>query len=180
MSTSDEGRIPSPGFRELGPVNWVIAKAMARTVNAPEMHLATTLGQTGTRFWPWLVYSGSVLRGTRLSTRDTETVILRVASVRECEYELQHHTRIAKSAGIDSAQQERIFAGADAEGLSDKERALIGGVDEILTTRTLSDEAFAALSKHLDRRQLIGYCLLVTQYDGLAATMSALRIPLDH
>ncbi|MGV7586076.1 carboxymuconolactone decarboxylase family protein, partial [Mycobacterium kansasii] len=23
-------------------------------------------------------------------------------------------------------------------------------------------------------------CLLVTQYDGLAATMSSLRIPLDH
>ncbi|MDM2116811.1 carboxymuconolactone decarboxylase family protein, partial [Mycobacteroides abscessus] len=41
------GRIPSGGLRELGPINWVIAKGMARAVNAPEMHLATTLGQTG-------------------------------------------------------------------------------------------------------------------------------------
>ncbi|WJR33187.1 carboxymuconolactone decarboxylase family protein [Mycobacteroides immunogenum] len=174
------GRIPSGGLRELGPINWVIAKGMARAVNAPEMHLATTLGQTGPGFWPWLAYSGAILRGTKLSTRDTEVVILRVAHVRECEYELQHHTRIAKSAGIEPAHQERIFAGANAEGLSDKERALITGVDEILTTRTLSDEAWEGLSKFLDRRQLIGFCLLTTQYDGLAATMSSLRIPLDH
>lgn len=175
-----EGRIPSAGLRELGPINWLIAKGMARAVNAPEMHLATTLGQTGPRFWPWLAYSGAILRGTKLSTRDTEVVILRVAHVRECEYELQHHTRIAKAAGIDTAHQDRIFAGASSEGLSDKERALITGVDEILTTRTLSDQAWEGLSKFLDRRQLIGFCLLVTQYDGLAATMSSLRIPLDH
>ncbi|MGH3724525.1 MAG: carboxymuconolactone decarboxylase family protein [Mycobacterium sp.] len=175
-----EGRIPSAGLRELGPINWLIAKGMARAVNAPEMHLATTLGQTGPRFWPWLAYSGAILRGTKLSTRDTEVVILRVAHVRECEYELQHHTRIAKAAGIDAAHQDRIFAGAGSEALSDKERALIAGVDEILTTRTLSDQAWEGLSKFLDRRQLIGFCLLVTQYDGLAATMSSLRIPLDH
>ena len=48
------GRIPSGGLRELGPVNWVIAKGMARAISVPEMHLATTLGQTGARFWPWL------------------------------------------------------------------------------------------------------------------------------
>ena len=39
------GRIPSGRFRELGPINWVIAKLAARTVRAPEMHLFTTLGQ---------------------------------------------------------------------------------------------------------------------------------------
>jgi alkylhydroperoxidase family enzyme len=36
------------------------------------------------------------------------------------------------------------------------------------------------LSHHLDRRQLIEFCLLAGQYDCLAATMSALEIPLDN
>jgi alkylhydroperoxidase family enzyme len=35
-------------------------------------------------------------------------------------------------------------------------------------------------SHHLDRRQLIEFCLLAGQYDCLAATMSALEIPLDN
>lgn len=179
MATT-EGRIPPAGLRELGLANWLICKVMARGVHAPEMHLATTLGQTKSRFWPWLAYSGAMLRGTRLSTRDTETVILRVAHVRECEYELQHHTRIARGAGIDDEHQARIFAGSSSQGLSEKERALITAVDEILHDRTISDAAWQNLIKFLDRRQQIGFCLLVTQYDGLAATMSALRIPLDH
>jgi hypothetical protein len=36
------------------------------------------------------------------------------------------------------------------------------------------------LATHRDRRQRIEFCLLTSQYDGLAATMSALDIPLDN
>ena len=43
--TGQEGRIPSGRFRELGPINWVVAKLAARRMRAPEMHLFTTLGQ---------------------------------------------------------------------------------------------------------------------------------------
>ncbi|MGH3633811.1 MAG: carboxymuconolactone decarboxylase family protein, partial [Mycobacterium sp.] len=46
--------------------------------------------------------------------------------------------------------------------------------------RSISAEVWQQLSAHLDRRQLIEFCMLAGQYDGLAATMSALDIPLDH
>ncbi len=49
--TRPDGRIPSGRFRELGPVNWVLAKLGARAVRAPEMHLFTTLGQRQVLFW---------------------------------------------------------------------------------------------------------------------------------
>ena len=51
MTGSRDGqvaRIPSGRLRQLGPINWVIAKLAARTVRAPEMHLFTTLGQRQT------------------------------------------------------------------------------------------------------------------------------------
>ena len=38
-------RIPPGGRRELGLVNWIIAKFAARSIRAPQMHLFTTLGQ---------------------------------------------------------------------------------------------------------------------------------------
>jgi alkylhydroperoxidase family enzyme len=45
--------------------------------------------------------------------------------------------------------------------------------------RTITHETWGVLSRHLNRRQQIEFCLLAAQYDGLAATISALKIPLD-
>ena len=38
----------------------------------------------------------------------------------------------------------------------------------------------AVFRKKMSRKQLIEFCLLAAQYDGLAATIAALRIPLDY
>jgi AhpD family alkylhydroperoxidase len=180
------GRIPSGRFRELGPINWVLAKSAARTVRAPEMHLFTTFGQRRGLFWAWSIYSGRLLRG-RLPAADTELVILRVAHLRSCEYELQHHRRIARQQGLDANTQATIFAWPNApEGdgpqkvLSGRQQALLTATDELIKDRTITAATWERLAKHLDRRQLIEFCLLATQYDGLAATITALDIPLDN
>ena len=176
------GRIPPGRFRELGPINWVIAKLGARTVRAPEFHLFTTLGQRRLLFWAWAFYGGRLLRG-RLRAVDTELVILQVAHVRSCEYELQHHRRMARRAGLDADKQATIFAWPDAPNgsqLADRQQALLAATDEFVKDRTISDATWRRLATHLDRRQLIEFCLLASQYDGLAATMSALDIPLDN
>jgi AhpD family alkylhydroperoxidase len=178
------GRIPSGRFRELGPVNWVMAKVAARRMRVPEMHLFTTLGQRQVLFWTWSMYSGRLLRG-RLPAIDTELVILRVAHLRGCEYELQHHRGMARHQGLDTDIQAAIFAWPDvpegaAERLSERQRALLAATDEFVKDRTVTDATWRRLATHLDRRQLIEFCLLTSQYDGLAATMSALAIPLDN
>ncbi|ORB74018.1 carboxymuconolactone decarboxylase family protein [Mycobacterium scrofulaceum] len=184
MSGAAGGRIPSGRFRELGPINWVLAKAAARTVRAPEMHLFTTLGQHRLLFLAWSVYSGRVLRG-RLPAIDTELVILRVAHVRGCEYELQHHRRMAAKQGLNADLQAAIFAWPERldrveARLTVRQQALLTATDEFVKDRTLTDATWRALAEHLDRRQLIEFCLLASQYDGLAATMAALDIPLDN
>ena len=182
-----QGRIPSGRFRELGPINWVLAKLAARQVRAPEMHLFTTLGQRQLLFWTWSIYSGRLLRG-RLPTIDTELVILRVGHLRACEYELQHHRRMARRAGLDADTQAAIFAWPDAMAgseagsgaLTDRQQTLLKATDEFVKDRTITAATWQRLAGHLDRRQLIEFCLLASQYDGLAATMSALEIPLDN
>ena len=178
------GRIPSGRFRELGPVNWVLAKLAARRMRVPEMHLFTTLGQRQLLFWAWSIYGGRLLRG-RLPAIDTELVILRVAHLRACEYELQHHRRMARRQGLDAEMQAVIFSWLDVEEgsasrLSERQRALLKATDEFVKDRTIADATWQQLATHLDRRQLIEFCLLASQYDGLAATMSALDIPLDN
>ena len=179
MSETAPARIPSGGFRELGPINWAFAKLGARTVRAPEMHLFTVLGQHWRLFLAWLPVSSMLLYGGKLPKPDTELVILRVGHLRNCEYELQHHRRLARSRGVDRDTQAKIFEGPDAEGLSDRQRVLLTATDEFVVTRSLSEETWKALSTHLNRRQLIEFCMLAGQYDTVAATIATLRIPLD-
>lgn len=185
-SDGQAGRIPPGRFRQLGPVNWVLAKLGARTVRAPEFHLFTTLGQRQLLFWAWAFYGARLLRG-RLPAIDRELVILRVAHVRLCEYELQHHRRLARRAGLDVDTQAVIFAWPDAPDgdgprriLSARQQALLAATDEFVKDRTITDGTWQQLASHLDRRQLIEFSLLASHYDGLAATMSALAIPLDN
>jgi AhpD family alkylhydroperoxidase len=173
-------RIPSSGsLRELGPIGWVIAKVFTRVIRAPRFHLMDTLGQHERLFLAWLPLSGMLLLWGKLSRRDAELVILRVGHLRGCEYELQQHRRLARTKGLDAETQAAIFEGPDAVSLTDRQRALITATDEFVVTRSMSPETWGTLATHLDRKQLIEFCMLAAQYDGLAATIATLEIPLD-
>jgi AhpD family alkylhydroperoxidase len=181
MSAPDAAptRIPPGGFRELGPLNWVIAKAGARVIRAPRFTLLNVLGQHRLLFLLWGPSALMLMAFGRLSRRDAEVVILRIGHLRNCEYELQQHRRLARTRGIDAETQAKIFEGPDAEGLTDRQRVLVTATDEFVITRSMSTQTWTSMTKHYDRRQLIEFCMLAAQYDGLAATIATLKIPLD-
>lgn len=180
MTETQPARIAPGGFRELGPLGWVIAKLGARTIRAPRFSLFTVLGQHKLLFLAWLPFGGALLGlASKLPATDTELVILRVGHLRNSEYELQQHRRLARSRGLDADAQARIFEGPDAAGLTDRQRVLITATDEFVVTRSVSGETWATLSAHLTKPQLIEFCLLAGHYDMLAATIATLRVPLD-
>ncbi|TPG31531.1 carboxymuconolactone decarboxylase family protein [Mycolicibacterium hodleri] len=172
-------RIPPGGFRELGPLNWIIAKVGARAIRAPRFSLVNVMGQHRLLFLVWGLYGLMLLAVGKLSRKDAEVVILRVGHLRNSEYELQQHRRLARSRGIDADLQAKIFEGPDADGLIDRHRVLITATDEFVMTRSMSAETWAAMTLHYTRKQLIEFCLLAANYDGLAATIATLKVPLD-
>lgn len=172
-------RIPPGGRRELGLINWAISRIAARSIRAPEMHLFTTLGQNRSLFLSFLPYSGVLLNWGKLPKRDKELVILRVGHLRGSEYELQQHRRLARSRGVDSALQDKIFAGPTTPGLTEHQRVLLAAVDEFVLNRDLTDDTFAELSAHLTREQVIEFCALAGHYDAIAAILATLRVPMD-
>ncbi|MBW0019737.1 MAG: carboxymuconolactone decarboxylase family protein [Mycobacterium sp.] len=181
MTGDHVARIPSGGLRQLGPINWVFAKLGARTMRVPEMHLFTTLGRRQGLYWAWLIYGARLLRG-RLCRADTELVILRVGQLRSCEYELQHHRRIGRQAGLDAALQAAIFAWPavpEGHALSARQQALLQATDELILDRSITAATWQRLAAHLNPPRLIEFCFLATHYDGLAATIKALQIQLD-
>jgi alkylhydroperoxidase family enzyme len=180
MTDTSPARVPPSGsLRELGLFNWAFCKLAARTERVPEMHLFTTLGQHRFLLKSWLPFASGLLYFGKLSKQDTELVILRVGQLRNFEYELQHHRKLARRRGIDDTLQAKIFEGPQAERLTDRQRALLTATDEFILNRGVSSAAWALLSGYLDRKQLIEFCLLAGHYDMLAATTSTLNIPLD-
>lgn len=176
------GRIPAGTLSSLRPINYVVARVASRVVGAPDMHLFSTLGQTRGLFRAWLVYSARLMPFGTLARRDAETVILRVAAVRECGYEQDHHRRLGRRAGLSAAEitaLEDTGAGPQ-EDLDARARDLVAAVDELLADRDLTDATWTRLGEHLTDRQRIEFVLLVTQYDGLATTIGTLRIPRDY
>ena len=180
MTNTPQPRLPvSSTLRDVGPVNWLICRLGARGIRAPQFHLFNAMARHSVLFWTWLPFSGVLLYWGKLSRRDAEVVILRVGHLRECEYELQQHRRLARSRGLDAALQQKIFEGPTADGLSDRQRALLTATDEFVLGRAVTAETWAALSAHLNTKQLIEFCFLAGQYDTLAATMNTLQLPMD-
>src|SRR5260370_28021453 len=115
-------RIPPGGLRELGPINWAIAKLGARGIRAPKFHLFNVLGQHRLLFLAWLPFSSYLLYAGKLSRKDAELVILRVAHLRDCEYDLQQHRRLAKIPGVNAALPAMIFQEPYSEGVTEPPR----------------------------------------------------------
>ncbi|MVU83530.1 carboxymuconolactone decarboxylase family protein [Nocardia sp. ET3-3] len=175
-----EPRITPGRLRELGPVNWVVWQALSRAAGTEDAHLFSTLGRTGGLFRGWLHFSGRLMPGGKLRRYESELVILRVAHLRQCDYEMDHHIRLGRRAGVTAEILDRLREGPAAQGWTDKERALLTAVDQLVTTRDLDDATWHALAAHYDERHLIEIVLLTNQYEGLASTITALRIQTDH
>ncbi|QBJ95797.1 carboxymuconolactone decarboxylase family protein [Rhodococcus sp. ABRD24] len=174
-------RIQPGRFKDLGPVNWATWRVLSLGSRTRDAKLFSTLGRTGGLFRGWLHYSGvlMLLPGTKLSRFEIELVILRVAHLRDCEYEMDHHIRLGRRAGVTPQILERVLAGPSDPDWSPRHRAMLTAVDQLVTSKNVDDPEWSALAAHLDDRRLVEFCLLVTQYDGLATTIDTLRVQPD-
>lgn len=172
-------RVSPGGFAELGPVNWVVARGAALSIGVDDAHIFSTLGRAKGLFRGWLHFGARLMPFGALSRTDSEMIIIRVAHLRDCAYELDHHRRLGARAGIKGDLFSKVIAGPDA-GWGDRERALLTATDELVATKDISDDTWTTLSRHLDESKLVAFVLLVGQYDMLATTIRTLRVQRDH
>jgi AhpD family alkylhydroperoxidase len=169
-----------PGTRsELGPISWTIAQVAGRVTGGRPPNLFLTLGRHPALFRGWLRFAGRLMPRGKLPRRETELVILRVAHVRDCRYEHEHHVRLGRRAGLDDADLQRVADGPAGEGWTPREGAILQAADELLAVGDVADDTWSRLRDLLDTRELIELVLLVGHYEMLAKTINALRIQPD-
>lgn len=172
-------RVAPGGFSELGPINWIFSRGAARAIGVQDAHIFSTLGRAKGLFRGWLHFGARLMPFGALSRKESEMIIIRVAHLRGNDYELDHHRRLGARAGLDANAVEQILEGPDA-GWGDRERTLLRATDELVGTRDITDETWAALARHLTESDLVSFVLLVGQYDMLATTLDVLRVQRDQ
>ena len=177
---SDGPRITPGSLAQLGVVGWCITRVLGLAARTNPPHLFTTLGRNPRLFRGWLSFASRLMPFGTLPRRESELVILRVAHLRGCSYELEHHERLGARVGLDATDIERVKKGPDADGWSTRERLLLRAVDELHATQDLSDAVWADLSRELDEAACVELVMLAGHYEMLATAIKALRIQPDE
>jgi alkylhydroperoxidase family enzyme len=174
--SEDAPRIPPGGAREIGLVNAGIARIAGRVTGTGPPNVFLTLGRHPRLFRAWLRFAGRLMPRGKLPRTETELVILRVAHNCGSEYERAQHERIGRSVGLTDEQIASVADGPEADGWSDRERALLTAADELHRDRVISDATWASLTRQYDERELIEICMLIGHYEMLAMVLASLRV----
>lgn len=177
---TDAPRIAKGRLSELGLANWLFCKLASRAMGVSDVHLFSTLARQRRLFRAWLHFSGRMMPFGTLSRKDTELAILRVAHLRRCQYELDHHTRMGRRVGLSEAMLTQVREDPTHPAFSPRQRALLAAVDALVQSKDIDDARWEALRAHYTESQVVELCLLVGQYEALATTITALRIPRDY
>lgn len=177
--TPEEPRIEPGTWREVGPLVAGFAHLAGRVTGTEPPGVFLTLGRNHGLFWGWLHFAGRLMPGGRLQRRESELVILRVASRTGSSYELTQHRRLGRRAGLSDTEIARVEAG-DLDGWPDREQLLLEVTDELLAAEDLTDGTWARLQAEYDERRAIEVVMLVTHYRMLATTLRVFRVQPDR
>lgn len=172
-------RIAPGGLRRVGPLAWLVSRGAALVEGTTPPNLFLTLGRHRRLFRGWLHFAARLMPFGGLPRREGEMVILRVAHLRDCDYEFRHHSRIARRAGLSPGDLDRIVAGPDDGGWTGRDLAILSAVDHLHRHRDLDDATWTRLREHLTEPECVELLMLAGHYDMLATVIAALRIQPD-
>jgi alkylhydroperoxidase family enzyme len=131
-------------------------------------------------FGSFLRHWVSSKREMKLTSREQELVILRVAHHYQCNYVWGHHVPPGLEAGLSRNDINQIIDEYSLEEWSDKERAMLIATDELIKIRHISDDTWHDLSKHFDHHQMVDFVMLVSQYIFFSLINNSFKVKLEE
>lgn len=172
-------RIGPGSLREVGPLIHGLGTLVGRVMGTKGSQVFLVLGRTRRLFWGWLLFASGLMPEGRLPRRETELVILRVATLAGSDYEWSHHERLGRRVGLTGADLAAVCRGPSDPHWTGRDRVLLTAVDELHEKRDLGDDTWAQLRAELDERLCVEFLLLIGHYQMLATTLNTLRVEPD-
>lgn len=170
MTDPIEPRLPALSDAEL-------PDALKPILAAWPYRLHRTLAHSPASLQAWMPWAEHILRQNRLTPRDREIAILRVAWNAQCAYEWGLHAWVARQVGMTDPDLAAVVAGPASPHWNALEAALVRGVDELMQSNRISDGTWAELSGALQPDQLIDYIYVTGQFTTIAWVLNGLKLP---
>ena len=113
-------------------------------------------------------YVGYFVRNATIPTRDRELLILRTAWLSRGDYIWGRHNVMGQDAGLTEAEIHRVTQGPEADGWSRFDAALLRAVDELQTSRFISDPTWHTLAERYSEAELREVVMIVGNYTQLS------------
>jgi alkylhydroperoxidase family enzyme len=124
------------------------------------------------------VLANQLFRG-KLTFRDRELAILRLAWLCQAPFEWGEHVKVAKRlADVTEEEVDRIRKGSSEPGWTAHERAIIRAVEELVSDAMISDDTWGVLERSLSEEQLLELPILVGHYQTVAYMQNSVRVRL--
>jgi alkylhydroperoxidase family enzyme len=108
-----------------------------------------------------------------------ELTIMRTAQIVGSNYEINQHTPLIKMCGYTDAQIAALPVWRTATLFDDKERAVLGYVEQMAHGGDVDDVTFSALEKFFTPRQIVEFTYTVGSYYANGLLTKALRIQIE-
>jgi len=116
---------------------------------------------------------------TSTPRRLIELVIFRTAQIVGSDYELNQHTPMMKMCGYGNEQIAEVADWRRSTFFDDKQRALLGYVEQMANGGNVDDSTFAELSRFFTPQQIIEISYTVGAYYSTGLLTKALKIQLE-
>ena len=123
------------------------------------------------KYWAYTTY---FVDGYTIPLREKEILILRTAWLSRGDYIWGRHYVTGKEAGLTDGEIGKITEGPEASGWNDFDTTLLRAVDELHTSRFLSDATWNALAERYTEDQVREVVLIVGAYSQLAMFQNSL------
>jgi alkylhydroperoxidase family enzyme len=108
-----------------------------------------------------------------------ELVILRTAEIVGSDYEINQHKPLMKLCGYSDAQVAAVKSWKASELFDDRQRALLGYVEQVAHGGDVDDATFAGLSKFFTPQEIVEITYTVGSYYANGLLTKALKIEIE-
>lgn len=126
----------------------------------------------------WTEFARAIRYESRTPRELRELVILRGAQLMRSEYEWAQHLKMARKAGVREAQIAALAGWRESGEFDAREKAALL-LAEAVTRADVSDEVYAAVSKHFDHATYVELALTAAFYAMVGRMLDAMRIQLE-
>lgn len=116
---------------------------------------------------------------TSTPRRLIELVIFRTAQIVGSDYELNQHKPLMKMCGYSDQQMNEVADWRQSTFFDDKQRALLGYVEQMANGGNVDDATFADLSRFFTPQQIVEISYTVGTYYSTGLLTKALKIQLE-